>query len=476
MHKMMSAQRIRTFYSLTLFLLDAAAIIGANFIAHAIRLRLPYPEPYVLDVPVNHYYPLWTMQFFSILLLLALNRQYYIPRAPSRLVQLYNVVIEVTFGLVLGIAISLFIFKGNEFIIDFPRMTTLYTWGLTIGLLVLNRLLHQAGRDYLRTHGVGKDRLLIVGTGDVAQLTLQRIQWSPQLGYDVVGIVTPHKEIKNLLDVPVIGYPEQLPELIEQYRISDVIIALPEEGHREVVQIASYCQRGRVTIKIFPDVFQFITSEATIDDLGGLPLLTVRDFAMRGYLLVFKRVMDIFGALVGLIFLSPLMLIGAILIKLESKGSAFFIQERMGLDGQLIQMIKFRSMSIDSEKNGPGWTVKDDPRRTRIGRIIRKTNIDELPQLINVLLGEMSLVGPRPEQPYYVEQFRKTVSGYMARHQLRGGMTGWAQVNGLRGDTSITERTKYDLWYIENWSLGLDITIIIRTIWQTLAGKNEEAG
>ena len=174
--------------------------------------------------------------------------------------------------------------------------------------------------------------------------------------------------------------------------------------------------------------------------------------------------------------LSPALLLTAILVKLESSGPAFFVQERMGLDGQLIQMIKFRSMRQDAEQHGPGWTVKDDPRRTRIGSFLRKVNLDEFPQLINVLLGEMSLVGPRPEQPYYVEQFRQQMPNYMQRHLLPSGMTGWAQVNGLRGDTSITERTKYDLWYIENWSLGLDITIIVRTIWMMLTNNNEGAG
>jgi exopolysaccharide biosynthesis polyprenyl glycosylphosphotransferase len=173
--------------------------------------------------------------------------------------------------------------------------------------------------------------------------------------------------------------------------------------------------------------------------------------------------MDLFGATVGLIVLSPFLLFVALLIKLDSPGPVFYAQERMGLDGKPFWCIKFRSMCQDAEKDGPGWTTEDDPRRTKLGELLRRTNLDEFPQLINVLLGQMSLVGPRPERPIYVEQFRRSIPRYMERHREKAGITGWAQINGLRGDTSISERLKYDLWYIENWSLWLDIKILLRT-------------
>jgi exopolysaccharide biosynthesis polyprenyl glycosylphosphotransferase len=184
--------------------------------------------------------------------------------------------------------------------------------------------------------------------------------------------------------------------------------------------------------------------------------------------------MDMFTAFIGLIFLSPLMLLTAFLVRLESDGPVFYIQDRMGLDGHPFPMIKFRSMQQDAESSGPGWTVEKDPRRTRLGRLMRSSNWDEMPQLINVLLGHMSLVGPRPERPVYVQEFRQQIPRYMERHREKAGMTGWAQVNGLRGDTSIAERTAYDLWYIENWSVWLDIKIIIRTFLMILfrADKN----
>jgi exopolysaccharide biosynthesis polyprenyl glycosylphosphotransferase len=468
--------RVRTLGTISLFLLDVAGILAAFGLAYVMRRIVPIPNKLEVDIPFSRYHQMLVTHVICLLLIFTINKQYYIARAPSRIGQLYGVIINVTIGTLMTIAVATFLFKGEVFIIDFPRMMLAWVWLMTILLLIIGRTLHYYTRNLLRRRGIGRDRLLIVGTGDVAKLTLQRILWSPQLGYEVVGIVDPHKAISKLLGTPILGGTEDLPRLIEQYDVDEVIIAIPEQGHRAAVKVVNYCQRGLVSIKIFPDVFQFITEQATIDDLGGLPLLTVRDFAMQGYMLVFKRLLDIVGSLAGLIILSPILLMTAIAVKIESKGSAFFIQERMGLDRRPIKMVKFRSMRADAENDGPGWTVEDDPRRTRIGAWLRKVNLDEIPQLINVLLGEMSLVGPRPEQVHYVNQFRKTIPNYMRRHQFPAGMTGWAQVNGLRGDTSIVERTKYDLWYIENWSLGLDLTILVRTVWQTITGQSKGAG
>jgi exopolysaccharide biosynthesis polyprenyl glycosylphosphotransferase len=230
-----------------------------------------------------------------------------------------------------------------------------------------------------------------------------------------------------------------------------------------------------VDIKIYPDLFAYMAGDLNVDDLGGTPLLTVRDIALRGWKLSLKRGLDMFGSGAGLVLLSPMLLLTAFLMRREGRGPIFYTQERMGLDGRPFHMIKFRTMRPDAEAAGPGWTVKDDPRVTRLGRWMRKTNWDELPQLINVFLGEMSLVGPRPERPIYVLEFRKEIPRYMERHREKSGMTGWAQVNGLRGDTSIPERTRYDLWYVENWSLWLDIKIIVRTIWQTVTRQSKNA-
>jgi Undecaprenyl-phosphate glucose phosphotransferase len=270
-----------------------------------------------------------------------------------------------------------------------------------------------------------------------------------------------------------LGNIESLPELIPAHEVDEVIIALPDADHQELLRIISLCERGGAVVKVYPDLFQIMASQISIDDLGGLPLVSVRDVALRGWKLTLKRAVDLAGASLGLVVLSPVMLVVAILIKLGSPGPVFYIQERMGLDAKPFMVIKFRSMRQDAEKDGPGWTTEDDPRKTRLGSLLRKTNMDELPQFINVVLGEMSLVGPRPERPHYVQQFRQSIPRYMERHREKAGMTGWAQVNGLRGDTSIWERTKYDLWYIENWSLSLDIKILIRTVLQWISFRSD---
>jgi len=447
-------------------LLDAVLLCTAFVLAYRIRTTIPWPDELANVVPLSNYFSLMIVQLLAVIATFFIYRLYYIPRAISRVDQFYAVFAGVSVGIMMSVAISTFVFKGNDVVLDYPRAMIIYSWLLSIVIIMLGRVTHQQVRYWLRNRGLGKDHLIIVGSGDMARIILQRITWSPRLGYELVGVVNGTEDVSAVLDVPMLGKPEDLPDLIEKYSVDEVIIAMPEKGHRETMRVISYCERGRVSIKIFPDIFQFVTSQASIDELGGLPLLSVRDFALRGYMLIFKRLMDIIGATIGLIFLSPLMLLVALAIKLESPGPVFFIQERMGLDGKPFMMLKFRSMRKDAEKDGPGWTTANDPRRTRLGAFLRKIDIDELPNLINVFLGEMSLVGPRPEQAHYVNQFHQIVPRYMERHREKGGMAGWAQVNGLRGDTSITERTKYDLWYSENWSILLDFKIVLRTIWQ----------
>ncbi len=463
------AENLRNWYTFSLVGLDILLIAGGFSLAFWLRQNIAWPEALVAAVSFQDYLGLLLLMLIILPLSLFYYKQYYIPRAVSRVDQFYAVITAVTLGTLISIAIAVFIYSPD---FEFPRAMVFYAWAINIIVLMIGRVTHQAIREWLQGRGLGKDRALIVGSDEMARIVLQRIIWSPQLGYDVIGVVNGDDDLEELLGVPILGKANDLPRLIDKLEIDEVIIAMPEKGHRETVKIIALCERGKVSIKIFPDIFQFVATQPSIDDLGGLPLLSVRDYAMRGYLLVFKRLFDILCSGLGLIMLSPLMLLVAIAIRLESPGSVFFVQERMGLDGKPFKILKFRSMRNDAEKSGPGWTVDDDPRQTRLGRFIRKVDIDELPQLINVLVGEMSLVGPRPEQPHYVSQFRRIVPRYMDRHRAKAGMTGWAQVNGLRGDTSISERTKFDLWYIENWSLLLDIKIILRTVWKSfIAGS-----
>ena len=367
-------------------------------------------------------------------------------------------------GTIIAIAFISFFFKNQ---LDYPRLMIIYTWMLTILLTSLGRAVLSRVEAFLRARGWGEERVLIVGTGEVGRIVQQKIRRTPQLGYRVIGFIDDNPKAKAIQNTPVLGTTDDISDLIGSHKINEVIIAMQEVTHQEILKIVGECDPGRVAVKVFPDVFQIIASEVTIGDLGGLPMLSVRDTALHGWQLVVKRVIDIIGSAAGLVILSPLMLLLAILIKLESAGPVFYTQERMGLDGKRFMMLKFRSMRTDAEKEtGPVWTTANDTRRTRLGTFLRKVSIDEFPQFINVFLGEMSLVGPRPERPIFVEQFKRSIPRYMDRHREKAGITGWAQINGLRGDTSIIERTKYDLWYIENWSLTLDFRIIIRTILQ----------
>ncbi|MBI4299924.1 MAG: exopolysaccharide biosynthesis polyprenyl glycosylphosphotransferase, partial [Chloroflexi bacterium] len=255
-------------------------------------------------------------------------------------------------------------------------------------------------------------------------------------------------------------------EIIRTHRIDDVIIAEPSLSREKILEIIEDCESEKVSIRIFPDVFQLRSSQAYIGDLDGLPMISVRDAALRGWKLMLKRAVDLIVAGAVLIVFSPVMVLIALLIKLSSpRHPVFYVQERVGLDNRPFKVLKFRSMRPDAEvKTGPVWAKRGDPRVTALGRLLRRSSLDELPQFINVLLGEMSVVGPRPERPHFVEQFSQKVARYPARHREKVGLTGWAQVNGLRGDVNIEERTAYDLWYTENWTLWLDFKIMLRTI------------
>jgi exopolysaccharide biosynthesis polyprenyl glycosylphosphotransferase len=468
----MKQQRIRHIFTFSQVILDASMVMMAFFVAYQLRRNIDWPNKAVNLGAFDNYTGMMLIQAATLLAVFFFIRLYHTARAVSRVDEFYQIFGGVSVGVVMAVAISGFVFKNSVLDLDFSRAMILYAWLVTILLVTLGRWLHHTLTTRLKAQGMGNDRVLIVGTSEVGNMILQKIQWNPGLGYEVVGVVETNGATARALNVPVLGCPEQLGELIDEHEIDEVIIALPEASHQEILTLISQCKRGSVSIKLFPDVFQIMASQVSIGDLGGLPLLSVRDVALRGWRLTFKRAIDVVGSAIVLVLFAPLLLFLGILIKLDSRGPVFYAQERMGLDAKPFWCIKFRSMRSDAESDGPGWTVKDDPRRTRVGELLRRYSLDELPQLINVFVGEMSLVGPRPERPVYVNQFRRGIPRYMDRHWEKGGMTGWAQIHGLRGDTSITERTRYDVWYIENWSLRLDLKILLRTIPSIFRDRN----
>ncbi len=464
-------RRADALFALLLVVNDALMVALAFALAYWLRKNV---TPAAIAIaPFRDYAVMLVIQVVTMLFLYFFSRLYDVKRSMPRLDEFYHVFAATSIGTVATIALTTFLFKNSTLELDFPRVMVIYAWLLTILLVSLSRTGWVMVRNWLRGRGIGADRLLIVGTGDVGRMILQKIRQMPRLGYKVVGFVDGDAEIgQEIMGVPVLGGVDDIPDLIREHEVQEVIIGRPELSHHEILAIISRCERGQVGIKIFPDLFQIIATELSIGDLGGLPLLTVRDIALRGWKLTLKRAVDLVGSALGLVVLSPFLMLIAVLIKLDSPGPVFYAQERMGLDAKPFWCLKFRSMRTDAEATGPGWTTENDPRVTRVGRFIRRFSIDELPQLINVLVGEMSLVGPRPERPVYVEQFQRSIPRYMDRHREKAGMTGWAQVNGLRGDTSIAERTKYDLWYIENWSLWLDFKIILRTFVSILGDRH----
>jgi exopolysaccharide biosynthesis polyprenyl glycosylphosphotransferase len=473
--------RAKLLFTISLVVLDVSAIALAFYLAYRLRQWIKWPAPPLNIGPFNNYVGTMIVQVLAMITVFFFYRLYHRPRALSSIDEFYSLFGAVSVGTILAIALSSLTFKNTILELDYSRGMVLYAWLLTIVLDGIGRFAHGRVQQALQARGLGGARVLIVGSGEVGQMILQKILYLPGLGYEVRGFVdggnlptaqpslraegssesASGRRLENVMGLPVLGRAGDLPSLIDEHSIDEVIIALPEASHEEILTIISLCERGKVSIKVYPDVFQIMAAQVSIGDLGGLPLLTVRDVALRGWRLTLKRAVDLIGGAVG------------VLVKLDSQGPAFYVQERMGLDANPFGMIKFRSMRTDAEaETGPVWATEDDPRRTRLGAFIRRFSIDEWPQFINVLLGEMSLVGPRPERPVFVEQFRRSIPRYMDRHREKAGLTGWAQVNGLRGDTSIAERTKYDLWYIENWSLLLDFKIILRTIINTFTSKN----
>ena len=471
----LSNDHLKALSTLTLLLTDTAMLIVAFIIGSEARELLPFfPRPEEQPA-LARYMPTIVVHTITIVIMFYFSQLYHLKRAFSRIEQLRQVIGVVTLGTLLASGTQEFLLQNTPMEAVYPRSLLFYVWFFSVFLTVFGRELHRRSWTLLRRRGVVRDNLLIVGEGEIARKITEHIRNSPELGYTIVGIVTAAEQEGELLGYPYIGAYDDIPRLIDDRQVEQVIVALSDYRRGELVELISLCQRGKVDIKVYPDMFSYMAGDLNVDDLGGTPLLTVRDIALRGWKLSLKRALDLIGATVGLVLLSPLMLITALLIRLESRGSVFYWQVRMGLDGRPFPMIKFRSMRQNAESGGQTWTVENDERVTRLGRYMRRSNWDEIPQLINVLVGHMSLVGPRPERPMYVQQFRRQIPDYMVRHREKSGMTGWAQINGFRGDTSIAQRTEADRFYVENWSLWLDIVIIIRTVWQSITRSNPHA-
>jgi Undecaprenyl-phosphate glucose phosphotransferase len=347
--------------------------------------------------------------------------------------------------------------------------------GVWVLFLTLNIAFTYGSRDLVRTilrrrwrAGRNLRRALIVGAGELGGLVADRILEHSELGFTLVGFVDDRAATTDSIGhrgLPILGTIDQLPDIAGQEQVDEIYVALPIEEHAKTLGVVEFAGRECLDVHLVPDLLQIIALRARLEDFDGLPIIGVNDVPLRGMNSVIKRTVDIaLSAGVILVGGVPAAIIAWIITR-SSPGPIFYRQARMGLDGQAFTVYKFRSMPIDAEDaSGPVWARDDDPRATSIGKWLRRHDIDELPQFWNVLKGEMSIVGPRPERPFFVEQFKHRIPQYMLRHKVKAGITGWAQVNGWRGNTSLEKRIEFDLYYIENWSLGLDFKIM----WWTL--------
>jgi len=462
-------------------LLDMVTVAAAFSLAYWIRF---YSDIVPRYVPPNEitYTTMLVVTLATIIVTFYFSRLYNLRRGASRVDEFYRIAGAVSMGTVLSLATNSLIL-GDRFV--YSRQILLVGWVLAIIFVTLGRLVHSFVLGQLRKRGFDRARVVIAGTGPTAAVVVSRLRQHNTLGYDVVGLLDDSSGAHALNaifgPVPVLGGLTDVRDTVRKHKVDEVIVALTGVSDRDLRGIIQQLQDETVSIKIYPDAFQLMTdNEVSVGELSGLPLLSIKDVALRGWNRRVKRAFDLLFSAAILVLVAPLLLLIAVAVKLSSPGPVFFIQERVGLDGKPFELVKFRTMRIEGDDgsqdrfhvNRPGWTVPNDPRRTPIGTFLRRFSLDELPQFYNVLVGEMSIVGPRPEQPHYVQEFAQTIHDYARRHREKAGLTGWAQINGLRGDSSIKERTDADLYYVENWSLLFDLKIIASTVFSMLRGKN----
>jgi Undecaprenyl-phosphate glucose phosphotransferase len=388
-------------------------------------------------------------------------------RLGSRLGEWVDVAKASTLGVLVLIAVMTFFFRGYEY----SRVVIVYFWALSIVVLSLWRATFREGLRLLRRRGLNRRRALVVGGGDPVAEIVGALRRRPDVGVQIVGLVGERPE--GPPPVPWLGKLEELRAVLDREPVDLVFVALPQAEYGRLPTVLAEIGDDPVTINLVPDVYGLATLRGGVEEFEGVPLIHLRESPLHGWNRVLKRATDLVLGGAGLVLAAPLMLAIAAAIRATSPGPVLLRQERMGLDGRAFRMLKFRTMRADAEaETGPVWATPDDPRRTRLGAWLRRLSLDELPQLVNVLRGEMSLVGPRPERPVFVEEFRRRFPGYMLRHKVKAGMTGWAQVNGWRGNTSLEKRLEYDLYYIERWSLAFDLKILLLTLWRGFAGKN----
>ncbi|MCC8029296.1 MAG: undecaprenyl-phosphate glucose phosphotransferase [Lachnospiraceae bacterium] len=451
-------------------LLDAMVVIFSYYASWYIRFESGWmdAEP---GIPFRDEYLLALLFIVPLYLLLYYLFQLYTPkRVQGRRLEASRVIQANIIGLLIFI-LALYLIKLN----DFSRKMMFIFFFICIFLEILYRNILCAVLRKYRSQGFNQKHIMLVGYSSAAEAYLDRVLTHPEWGYHILGILADNAPPgTDYRGVKVLAGTSGLSEVIGENNLDEIVITLGLAEYHKLIHVVSVCEKSGVHTKFVPDYNNVIPTKPYTEDLLGIPVIHIRHVPLSNPLYAFlKRCVDIAGSLVAIAVFSWLMVIVAILIRTTSPGPVIFKQERIGQHNRSFYMYKFRSMVEQTEQDEKNcWTTKDDPRVTKVGRFIRKTSVDELPQLFNVLKGEMSLVGPRPERPQFVEKFKEEIPRYMIKHQVRPGMTGWAQVNGYRGDTSIRKRIDCDLYYIENWTMGLDFKILFLTFFKGFVNKN----
>jgi Undecaprenyl-phosphate glucose phosphotransferase len=457
---------------------DALLAVSAFIIAYALRFHtdlVPALIPITRGIPPLRQY-IQDLPFIATLVPLGFQLQglYRLRRGRSRVDDFFAVFVGSILAVVFGIVATLYVqtyFATSAAKARGEFEVSQAVWAL---FLVINVALTYASRELVREvlerrwrAGIGLKRILIAGSGELGRLIADKIIEHRELGYQIVGFVDDKAAGDHLgyRGLPLLGTIEEAADIAQRESVDHLYVALPPEQHVQMLALIEATSRECVDVKVVPDLLQVIALRARLEDLDGVPVININDVPLQGLNSLVKRGFDVAISGTALFILSIPLAIVSGLVKLTSRGPVFYQQERMGLDGKPFTIVKFRSMEDDAEREtGPVWAIKGDPRVTAFGKFLRKSNLDELPQLWNVLRGDMSIVGPRPERPHFVAQFKHKIPQYMLRHKVKAGLTGWAQVNGWRGNTPLEKRIEYDLYYIENWSVRLDLKIM----WLTL--------
>jgi len=453
-------------------LVDAVVIALSYSLAWFIKFATPLAdtEPGVTALSVETYFSALYFIVPGYVALYYFFNMYTPKRTTRRKYEIAGLIKANTTGTMLFMVV-LYAFKIEHF----SRLLVGLFYVITIILSTLSKTMIRNILQYFRKKGYNLKYVLLVGYSRAAEEYVTRINANPQWGYVIRGILDDRVPSGTLYKgVKVLGRIENLLYILPENKLDKIAVTLALEDYNRLERIVDLCEKSGVHTKFIPDYNNFVPSRPYTEDLMGLPVINIRYVPLTNTLnWMAKRAVDVLGALFGLLVSSPFMLLAAILVKATSPGPVIFKQERVGLHNKPFYMYKFRTMELQKpSQEKKAWTVKDDPRVTKVGKVLRKTSLDELPQFFNILAGEMSLVGPRPERPLFVEKFKEEIPRYMIKHQVRPGLTGWAQINGYRGDTSIRKRVEYDIFYIENWTMSLDIKIMFLTIFKGFINKN----